>query len=319
MTVQTIQPLSPDLVLPWTPSKRQEEQFNNWVKKVLIVLLLLFIVFPFLPVFESDYVPPEKTVVKTKVMLEADKIIPPKKKVRPKVQKKIAIKPEKTKKNKSKTSSEKKKKTASKAKKPSSTKSRSAGLASFSSQLTALRGNLNVAGMKQKKSVRQGKGTVATVDRNILGENRATRETMGIDVDENIMKTSSVQLSAHQTSNVEGIVSVGGSSAGDDSVGAYVSGQRDKESVKRVMDQKKGLIYALYYNALNEYPQIHGKFIFKFDILPDGKIINLVLVSSELGVTKLERKMLSRIATFDFGRKDVSSTHIQFRFNFIPS
>jgi len=310
------EPLSPDLVLPWSPNPKQEKLFERWTRNTLIAVLVLFIIIPWLPVFEIEYVPPPEKIVKIKVVLEAEQLIPPKP---PVVKAKIKPKLNIVEKPKQKETSAKEENTS--VAKPKNTKealTQSKDLANLSSQMEALKGNLNVAGMKTKKSSNNKKAMVAKVDRGVLGENRATKASLGMDVDESLMKNSSVQLANHETSNVEGMVSLGDTS-GNSSNYSYVSGLRDADSIRRVFEKKKGLIYALYYDALNDYPDLHGKFIFKMVIQPNGKISNLILVSSELELAELEQKMLSRIQGFDFGVEDVSSTPVEYRFVFIPS
>lgn len=312
MSTQVLQPLALDLALPWSPNKQQEEIFYRWTRNTFVVLLIIFILVPWLPVYDLGSKPVEKKIVKTKVILESLRVAQVKPKVTvatPKPKPKLKPKPK---------VARQKKVTQPASSKKSKPKSASNGLASLSSQLTQLRGKLNVAGMKNKKVTKSGKGMVATVDRNILGENRATKATLGIQVDDNIMKTASTQLASHQTSNVEGMVSIG--KQGElDSAGTYISGQRDEEAIRRIIEQKKGMIYALYYSALTDNPELHGKFVFKFNIEPSGKVSKLAILSSELGVDDLERRILSRIQNFDFGMEDVSATAIEYRFVFIPS
>ncbi len=325
MTTNIIQPLSPDLVLPWSPNAKQEALFDRWTKRALVVLLLFFIIIPWLPVFEKEYIPPSKKIVKTKVVLEADQLIPPKPvvvkpKAKPKPVPKPKPKPEKSvpTKDQSKPSN----KPVAKQKDTKAALSESKGFANLSSQLAALRGKINAAGMKKKKISSNKKGMVATVDRGVLGENRATQANLGIDVDENVMKNVATELADHQTSNVEGVVSLGaseGTAKGRDSNYSYVSGMRDADNIRQVIERKKGLILALYYDALNDHPDLQGKFIFKMIIQPNGKVTNLILVSSELDMAELEQQMLSRIQLFDFGVEDVSATPVEYRFVFIPS
>jgi len=308
-----IEPLSPELVLPWSPNPKQEKLFERWTRNTMIVLLVLFLIVPWLPVFEKEYIPPQEKIVKTKVVLEAEQLIPPV--VKPKVIPKIKPKP----KLKPKNAVIKKENTV--AAEPKNTKdalSQSKGLANLSSQMEALKGSLNVAGMKTKQSTNNKKAMVAKVDRGVLGESRATKASLGLDVDESLMKNSSIQLVDHKTSNVEGMVSLGDISESSSNY-SYVSGQRDGDNIRRVIDRKKGLIYSLYYDAINNYPDLHGEFIFKIIVEPNGKISNLILVSSELEVNELEQKMLNIIRQLDFGVADVSSTTFEYRFVFFPS
>ncbi|TQV74215.1 AgmX/PglI C-terminal domain-containing protein [Exilibacterium tricleocarpae] len=320
MSAIAIQPLSPDLALPWSPDERQEQAFKRWTKNTFIALLLIFIIVPFLPVFEAEYVPPEREIIKTKVVLEpieAPPPPPPKPKPKPKVQPKPKPKPKAT---KPKPTQER---VASKpASKPVDTRTalrESTGLSQVSAELNALRGALNVAGMKKKKVTNKGQGVVATVNRNILGENRATEASFGNDIDDATMKSSAVRLASHETTNVEGAAGLAGASTGVQSHGTFKAGQRDMESIRRIFEAKKGAVYTLYNEALSDYPELHGKFIFKLIIQSDGHVTDLALVSSELSMPELERKILGRIAKINFGPADVVATSVEYKFVFFPS
>lgn len=319
MSTIAIQPLSPDLVLPWTPNAKQEALFKKWTRNTLIVLLLLFVVIPWLPVFEVEYQPVERKLIKTKVILEAVKLPKPKAVVKKqKVQKKVKPKPVEKKKKSDLNKTTKASSKASSKKRLAKSKS----LSDLSSQLSALRGSINVAGMKNKKVVQKRKGMVATVDRKVLGENRTAKASTGGAADDNLMKSSSIALSGHQTSEVAGVISAGqgsGVGGGSSEKGNYVAGRRDDESIRRTMDKNKGRFNSMYQNRLGEYPEIHGKFIFNLVIEPDGRISRLELISSELGLADLEESLLKRIKGIDFGMADVLATPVQYTYVFFPS
>ncbi|TQV76943.1 AgmX/PglI C-terminal domain-containing protein [Aliikangiella marina] len=322
MTTAVIQPLSPDLKLPWSPNAQQEEKFFKWTRNTFVVLAIFFVIIPWLPVFEQAYQAPEKEIVKTKVVLEAAKIDPPKPKpVKPKPI--VKPKPKATPKAqapKDKVVKDKRSSTAASKKQSQKTViNKTQGLDNISSQLNALRGTLNVAGMKKKKISTNKKGVVATVNRNITGENRATTESLGLDADDNIMKSTSVKLAAHETASVEGVVSSEGVNGGNSTHGSFISGQRDSESIRRTMDRNKGLLNALYQRRLNESPDMHGKFRFELVIEPNGDISNIRLISSELKMADLETALLSKIRVINFGVADVTTTKVIYTYNFLPS
>ncbi len=327
MSTTVIQPLALELALPWQPVKEQEEQFKKWGIRILSVLLLLFIVVPWLPVFEIELKPREKELVKTKVILKKEQIELPKPKEvivqeKPKVVPKPKEKPPKVeaKQEKAKPKLGNTKAEASDTK-PVSTKASVAqkqGLSKVANELSSLRGSLNLAGMKKKKITSKKAGTVATVGHEMLGENRTDREATGISVNETLMKGEVTELTAHESTAVKGVISEGVSD-GSAEYRSYQSGQRDMDSIRRTFEEKKGAIYALYNRALDEYPELNGKFVFSLVILPNGKITNLKLVNSELSLTSLEQDMLSRIAQIEFGEADVSSTEVEYKFVFIPS
>lgn len=322
MTTAVMQPLSPDLKLPWSPNLQQEALFKRWTRNTFVVLIVLFMLIPWLPVFEQAYEPPEREIVKTKVVLEATKLPPVKPKpVIPKAVEKPKPKPvpkaeapkEKVIKNKKSSSN------TSKTKAKKTVINRTKGLASVSSQLSALRGTLNVAGMKKKSVSTTSKGVVATVDRKIIGENRATTESLGLDASDKTMKSSSVKLATHQTASVEGVTSTAGVNGGTSSHGSFISGQRDSESIRRTMDRHKGKLNALYQRRLNDFPEMHGKFRFQLVIEPSGMISSIRLISSDLKMNDLEKDLLKNIKVIDFGVADVTTTKVIYTYNFLPS
>jgi hypothetical protein len=90
------------------------------------------------------------------------------------------------------------------------------------------------------------------------------------------------------------------------------------ESIRRVFEQHKGAIYAIYNRALRSDPELQGKYVFHIVIEPDGSISTIELVSSELGYVPLEKKLLTRISTIDFGPDDVLATPVNYKFDFLP-
>src|SRR5690606_30491807 len=97
------------------------------------------------------------------------------------------------------------------------------------------------------------------------------------------------------------------------------AGRRDMENIRRTFEAAKSSVYSLYLQALHEHPELAGKFIFRLVIEPDGSISELQLVSSELGLRRLETTILERIRTINFGAKDVSPTAVEYAFSFLPS
>ena len=90
------------------------------------------------------------------------------------------------------------------------------------------------------------------------------------------------------------------------------------ESIRRVFEQHKGAIYAIYNRALRRDPEIRGKYVFNIVIEPSGAISSIRLVSSELGNSKLEKKLLTRIRVTNFGPEDVEATPVNYKFDFLP-
>ncbi len=91
------------------------------------------------------------------------------------------------------------------------------------------------------------------------------------------------------------------------------------QSIRRTLERYKGSVYALYTKALRKSPELNGRFIFEFVILPNGNISKLKLVSSELKAPKLEADMLKKIGGINFGATDNMPTAVQYTFSFLPS
>jgi outer membrane biosynthesis protein TonB len=328
-----MQPMALDLVLPWQPDEEQERKFKALLKKILLLLLLLFVVVPFLPIFEKELEEPESELVITKVLLKPiepppvidvpQKVVPPPI-VEERVKPKEVLKPETNTAN-IKTPSKKKSgsadKTAVKSDKVEEKISvqSSQGLNELSSQLSALRGSLDLSKMQNKNLSDNTTGTAARSPRELLGTDQVTRKSGGVNIDGSLLKNSSTSLADHTTTAVDGVVENGSGPSGNQAYLSSRQGQRDLESIRRTLERTKSNVFSLYQRARVERPDLAGKFVFKIVIEPDGSISDLQLISSELGVKELESEILTRIRQVNFGPKDVSPTAVEYKFMFLPS
>ena len=94
---------------------------------------------------------------------------------------------------------------------------------------------------------------------------------------------------------------------------------RSIEEIKLVFERNKGAIYAIYNRALRDEPALQGKVVLELKIAPSGEVSGLRIVSSELKAEELERKLLARIRSFDFGAKDVEAMVVTWPVDFLPS
>ncbi|WP_144392702.1 AgmX/PglI C-terminal domain-containing protein [Pleionea sediminis] len=326
MSATLQQPLALDLGLPWKPVESTEERYKKLNIIAGIILFLLFITIPWLPVFEKELEPREKEVVRTKVVLQKKaipqpkpEVVKPKPKPKPVPAKKLEQpKPQAEKAKPKLGNSTQKPANKSKAVSAKASVQKSQGLDKVSSELSALRGALNIAGMKNKTITSKKAGVVATVDNKVFGENKAAQRSTGISVSEKVMKGEATALSNHQTVVVEGIIEEGVSN-GSSKYSEYRSGQRDVESIRMVIERYKGPINSLYYKAERERPGLAGQYVFKIVIQPDGTVTEAKVVNSDLNYEKLDEQILARIKSLNFGKKDVSATAVTYRFNFSPA
>ena len=111
----------------------------------------------------------------------------------------------------------------------------------------------------------------------------------------------------------------GGGAGGTLQRGASGKASRSIEEIKLVFERNKGAIYAIYNRALREEPSLQGRVVLELKIAPEGQVVDLRIISSELKSADLERKLLARIKQFDFGAKDVDAITVTWPVDFLPS
>ena len=100
-----------------------------------------------------------------------------------------------------------------------------------------------------------------------------------------------------------------------------VSGKasRSREEIELVFDKNKGAIFALYNRALRRDPSLEGKLVLRLTIAPNGQVTACEIVSSELGDTELEEKLVQRVKLFRFEARDVEPITTTKPIDFFPA
>ncbi|RMH21402.1 MAG: hypothetical protein D6698_02820 [Gammaproteobacteria bacterium] len=94
---------------------------------------------------------------------------------------------------------------------------------------------------------------------------------------------------------------------------------RSHSSIRLVFDREKGRqLNPLYTRALRYNPLLKGKVVLKLRISPQGKVLSCTLVSSQLHDERLEKRLIARVKTFDFGVQDVQETTVIYPIEFAP-
>lgn len=304
-----------DFVLPWEASRKEDERYKRILKRLLIIFLLLTVAFPWLPLpqierEEAERIPPKLAKVILQQNLPAP---PPPPLAAPKQVKKEPV-------AKKKASPAKQKKVAQ-----ARNKVASMGVAAFSKQLKSLRSSLDVTKL-QARNTNVETGAAAKSTRSVLGRDSVSKTSGGISSSVMSSNGRGTQLAGRSGIAVESPIGDGEGGGGQGTAGpgggkhsSSVAGGRDMESIRRVFEQHKGAIYAIYNRALRRDPEIRGKYVFHIVIEPDGAISSIKLVSSELEHGALEQKLLTRIRVIDFGPEDVIATPVNYRFDFLPS
>ncbi len=298
--------------LPWTISEEEQERFRRILKRVFLVILFFGLVLPFLPVPKMERevmeeVPPRLA----KLILERQEVKPP-----APVEKTPEPEPQAVKAKPAPKKPEPKPatKTAESARK----KAERSGLLAFKDDLADLRDDSVAASLKKTTSLTAGGGSSARTPERSLVTSNVAGGSGGINTARLSRDTGGGGLAGRSTTRVSS--PVGGSSGGG-SVRRGGSGQasRSIEEIKLIFDKNKAAIYALYNRALREDPTLQGKVILKLTISPAGRVTACEVVTSELRVPDLERKLVARVRLFDFGAKDVDVMVVTYPIDFLPS
>jgi TonB family protein len=94
---------------------------------------------------------------------------------------------------------------------------------------------------------------------------------------------------------------------------------RAREEVEIVFDRNKGALYALYGRALRDQPELAGKVVLEFTILPSGEVSNVRVVSSELKDEELLKKIVARVRLIRFKAADVEPLTVSKPIDFFPA
>ena len=91
------------------------------------------------------------------------------------------------------------------------------------------------------------------------------------------------------------------------------------EDVTIVFDKNKGGLYSLYERERRTTPGLQGKIVLQLIISPEGNVIDVKIISSELNNPALEAKLISRIKLFKFKAGGEKPITITYPIEFLPS
>ncbi|MGD2167090.1 MAG: AgmX/PglI C-terminal domain-containing protein [Gammaproteobacteria bacterium] len=194
-----------------------------------------------------------------------------------------------------------------------------AGLLPFAAELQALRENDATSSLDQAEIGAVGAEQVATPERSLITSSAGTRSG-GINTAGLSRNTGGAGLQARNTTQVESPVEGFGVAGGAvQRTGESNRGSRSREEIERVFDRNKGAIYALYNRALRQNPALEGKVVLRLTIAPNGSVTACEVVSSELGDSDLEQKLVQRVLLFQFEARDVEAITTTKPIDFFPA
>lgn len=292
--------LALDMVLPWHHDQSQQDRFQRLVKFIAAPLMIFLLVMPMLP----DFAPEEevKKKIVAKLALDPPEPVPEPETVPEPEPQQAKPKPSQAK------------------PKEKSGSPKASDLNALSQQLSALRSSVNTTKLQKKNVFVSKSGKVQKSSRSLLGQKNAVSASSGIASSDITVNAQGGQLLGHQSDSVESsLMDVELPTEEQYHADPKKKSRRDMQSIRRTLERYKGAVYSLYTKALRKNPELNGRFIFEFVILPSGEIQKLKLVSSELKSPDLEKKMLQKIQTINFGQAESMPTAVQYTFTFVPS
>jgi hypothetical protein len=325
-------------VLPWSSSELENKRFKTITAVVMCITLAFAAVVKWQELPEraradKEKVPPQLTRLMTPRKVEPPKPIPepkakpkpvvpepkigkpkpvpPKpvepKKVPPKEVKKVPPQPVKV-----------KVPTQAEITELAKTKAKQSGLLAFQDDLASMRDDASLTNLADTNTIK-GAGASNQTQRKFIGK-KVAGNSGGVDTSRLTTNVGSKgELAGRKNTEYvapsEGLASLAAKQIVTEDT---VLGNRDTESIRKVLDANKGAIYAIYRKALRSDPSLQGKLTVNLQIEPNGSVSNVKLVFSELDSPAVEKKLLNRIRLINFGELQVTQTLLDYSFNFLP-
>ena len=141
----------------------------------------------------------------------------------------------------------------------------------------------------------------------------------GINTAEMSRNTGGSGIAGRSTTQVKNPVAGIGPAGGASRTGTSGKASRSREEIELVFDKNKGAIFSLYNRALRKDPSLEGKVVLRLTIAPNGQVTFCEVISSELGDPDLENKLVQRIKLFRFEAKDVEAITTTKPIDFFPA
>ena len=198
------------------------------------------------------------------------------------------------------------------------TKAKQSGLLAFQDDLASMRDNASLSNLADTDTIK-GAGASNQTQRKFIGK-KVAGSSGGVDTSNLTTNVGSKgELAGRKNTEYvapsEGLASL---AAKQFETQDSVLGNRKTESIRKVLDANKGAIYAIYRKALRSDPSLQGKVTVKLSIEPNGGVSTVELVFSELDSKDVENKLLRRIKLINFGEQNVTTTLLDYSFNFLP-
>jgi len=307
--------------LPWSDEPGQERKFRRLLVIVFATILVLGIVWPFIPTPEVD--PNEMEEISpriAKLLLEQRPPPPPPPKPKepePEPEPDPISEPEPEKVVETPPEPEPEPEPIDTAK--LAREKAQAALLPFTEDLAKLADSNILDKVVDSRPLTTSVGEAARNERSMI-TSKVGAASGGINTASLSRNTGGTGLAGRSTTQIESPVSsVGQAGGGARRTGSSGKASRSREEIELVFDRNKGVIFALYNRALRSDPTLEGKLVLRLTIEPSGAVTFCEVVSSELDNPELERRLVQRIKMFRFEARDVESITTTKPIDFFPA
>ena len=198
------------------------------------------------------------------------------------------------------------------------------GLIALSDELDDLREIFNADDLPTLPQQTTGSEAVAIASASDLLSSSAQQSSGGIQTNTLNRELKTSELAQRQTTRVESKIETNNKLAkakitqNSQSQGSGQS-KRSADEIERVFQKNKGGIFNIYNRALRKNPSLAGQVVVQLTIAPGGEVIQVKILSSELGDEALERKLILKIKRFKFSKANVSKITVTYPIDFLPS
>ena len=310
--------------LPWTSDSSQERKFQRLLGTVFVIVMVLSIVWPFLPAPEPEFddtidIPPQIA----KLLLEEEPLPPP---PPPEPEPEEEPEPEPEEEPEPEQVAEEQPPEPEPIPEPEPQPSREevareqaqAAFMPFAEDLADLVDQELLEKVQDDRELTASVGQAERNERSMITSKVGTASG-GINTAQMSRNTGGTGIAGRSTTKVASPVADIAPAAAAQRVGTSGKASRSREEIELVFDRNKGAIFALYNRALRNDPTLEGKLVLRLTIAPDGTVTFCEVVSSELGDPDLEAKLVARIKLFRFEAKDVEPITTTKPIDFFPA
>ena len=309
--------------LPWTADEGQERKYRRLLRTVFLVVLVLGLVWPWIPTPEPEPYDVEEIPPRIAQLLLEEKPQPPPPKVQkeePEPEPEPEEKPEKVVENEPEPEPETKPEPKPEPDKTEVARAQAqAALMPFEEDLTGLVDQDLLAKVEDERPLTGAVGESTRNERSMI-TSKAGSTSGGINTASMSRNTRGTGIAARTTTKVASpVAGIGPAGGARRTGGSSGKASRSREEIELVFDKNKGAIFALYNRALRIDPTLEGKLVLRLTIAPSGEVTFCEVVSSELNDPELEEKLVQRVKLFRFEAKDVEPITTTKPIDFFPA